>query len=136
VVKQMGCNWTMTRSLPRKSSRTLAFAIGILLLSESVVATATATSVSIAQQPATSSPNATTTDEQQAYARGQQLLDQARQLSDQGTAESQEQALPKYFHSRANKRTTFGKPYLSLGAAACIWHQRIIPKHWKPIIRQ
>jgi hypothetical protein len=40
----------------------VALFIGILLLSESVAAMATATSVSIAQQPATSSPNATTTD--------------------------------------------------------------------------
>ncbi|NEQ24728.1 MAG: tetratricopeptide repeat protein, partial [Microcoleus sp. SIO2G3] len=50
----------------------------------------------LAQQPATSSPNATTTDKQQAFARAQQLLDQASQLSDQGTAESQQQALAKY----------------------------------------
>ncbi|HEY9673550.1 MAG TPA: CHAT domain-containing protein [Waterburya sp.] len=57
---------------------------------------ATETNVSIAQQPATSSPNATTTDRQQAYARAQQLLKQAGQLREQGTAESQQQALAKY----------------------------------------
>src|SRR3712207_1602940 len=98
----MGCNWRMARSpllmrlarsLRRKSSRTLAIAIGILLLSESVAATATVTSVSIAQQPATSSPNATTTDKEQAYARGEQLLQQALQLWQQGTAEQRQQAL-------------------------------------------
>jgi tetratricopeptide (TPR) repeat protein len=70
-------------------------AIGFLLLS-SVAAMATETNVSIAQQPATSSPNATTTDRQQAYARAQQLLKQAGQLREQGTAESQQQALAKY----------------------------------------
>jgi CHAT domain-containing protein/predicted negative regulator of RcsB-dependent stress response len=74
----------------------LALFIGILLLSESVGATATATSVSIAQQPATSSPNATTTDEEQAYARGLQLMKQALQLWQQGTAEQRQQALAKY----------------------------------------
>jgi hypothetical protein len=74
----------------------LALFIGILLLSESVAATATATSVSIAQQPATSSPDATTTNEQQAYERGLQLLQQGQQLQNQGTAESRQQALAKY----------------------------------------
>ncbi len=83
-------------SLPGIVHRSLALFIGILLLSESVVATAAATSVSIAQQPATSSSNATTTDKQQAYARGEQLLEQARQLQKQGTAESWQQALAKY----------------------------------------
>jgi CHAT domain-containing protein/predicted negative regulator of RcsB-dependent stress response len=100
----MGCNWRMARSpllmrlarsLPRKSSCMLAIAIGILLL-PSVAATAAATSVSIAQQPATSSPNTNTTDKQQAYARGRQLLEQALQLQNQGTAESRQQALAKY----------------------------------------
>jgi CHAT domain-containing protein/predicted negative regulator of RcsB-dependent stress response len=76
------------------------------LLSKSVAATPTrfsplfnqgwGGSPRLAQQPATSSPNATTTDKQQAYERGQQLLDQARQLSDQGTAEQRQQALAKY----------------------------------------
>jgi tetratricopeptide (TPR) repeat protein len=68
---------------------------GILLLS-SVALTATAKSVSIAQQPATSSPNATTTDKQQAYERGRQLIEQALQLWQQGTAEQRQQALAKY----------------------------------------
>ena len=80
----------------RFCDRTLALLIGILLLSESVAATATATSVSIAQQPATSSPNATTTEQQQAYERAQQLFEQAQQLQKQGTAESQQQALARY----------------------------------------
>jgi tetratricopeptide (TPR) repeat protein len=53
-------------------------------------------SPSLAQQPATSSPNATTTDEQQAYERGVQLLQQGQQLQNQGTAESRQQALAKY----------------------------------------
>src|SRR5919199_3596570 len=112
---------SLARLLPRKSSRMLAIVIGFLLLSDSVTATPArfsplfnrsdrrsfsqdfsedeeggGGSPSLAQQPATSSPNATTTDKQQAYARGLQLLDQARQLSDQGTAESQQQALAKY----------------------------------------
>jgi tetratricopeptide (TPR) repeat protein len=78
------------------SYRTLALLLGILFLSESVAATATATSVSIAQQPATSSPNATTTDRQQAFARAQQLFEQAEQLVEQGTAQSRQQALAKY----------------------------------------
>jgi CHAT domain-containing protein/predicted negative regulator of RcsB-dependent stress response len=80
----------------RFCDRTLALLIGILLLSESVAATATATSVSIAQQPATSSPNATTTDKQQAYERGSQLMKQALQLWQQGTAEQRQQALANY----------------------------------------
>jgi tetratricopeptide (TPR) repeat protein len=53
-------------------------------------------SPSLAQQPATSSPNATTTDKQQAYERGRQLIEQARQLLEQGTAEQRQQALAKY----------------------------------------
>ncbi|MBD2542286.1 hypothetical protein [Coleofasciculus sp. FACHB-SPT36] len=44
--------------------RSLALFVTVLLLSS---VRAQATSVSIAQQPATSSPNATTTDRQQAY---------------------------------------------------------------------
>jgi CHAT domain-containing protein/uncharacterized protein HemY len=78
------------------SQRSLALFIGILLLSESIAAIATATSVSIAQQPATSSPNATITDKQQVYERARQLLKQARQLLEQGTAEQRQQALAKY----------------------------------------
>jgi tetratricopeptide (TPR) repeat protein len=104
----------------------LALFIGILLLSESVGATPTrfsplldpppvplkkgeakgcyafcstggwGGSPSLAQQPATSSPNATTSDEQQAYARGSQLMEQALQLWQQGTAEQRQQALAKY----------------------------------------
>ncbi|AFZ20706.1 CHAT domain-containing protein [Allocoleopsis franciscana] len=66
------------------------------MLLSSVAATATATSVSIAQQPATSSPNTNTTDEQQAFAQAQQLFEQAQQLQEQGTAESRQQALAKY----------------------------------------
>ncbi|MFE1745088.1 tetratricopeptide repeat protein [Coleofasciculus sp. H7-2] len=73
--------------------RSLALFVAVLLLSS---AGATATSISIAQQPATSSPNATTTDKQQAFARAQQLFEQAGQLRQQGTAESQQQALAKY----------------------------------------
>jgi len=80
-----------------RSTGKLLFGIplGIVLLS-AVSATATATSVSITQQPATSSPNATTTEQQRAFARAQQLFEQARQLRNQGTAESQQQALAKY----------------------------------------
>ncbi|HEY9605720.1 MAG TPA: tetratricopeptide repeat protein [Allocoleopsis sp.] len=52
-------------------------------------------SPSLAQQPATSSPNATTTDKEQSFARAQQLLEQAKQLLEQGTAESRQQALAK-----------------------------------------
>jgi tetratricopeptide (TPR) repeat protein len=84
----------------------LALFIGILLLSESVTATPTrfspllkggwGGSPSLAQQPATSSPNATTTDKQQAYERGVQLLEQGEQLEEQGTAEQRQQALAKY----------------------------------------
>jgi tetratricopeptide (TPR) repeat protein len=84
----------------------LALFIGILLLSESVAATPTrfsplfnsgwGGSPSLAQQPATSSPNATTSDEEQAFARGLQLIEQARQLENQGTAEQRQQALAKY----------------------------------------
>jgi tetratricopeptide (TPR) repeat protein len=44
----------------------------------------------------TSSPNATTTNEQQAYERGRQLNEQALQLQKQGTPESRQQALAKY----------------------------------------
>src|SRR4028119_1079533 len=53
-------------------------------------------SPSLAQQPANSSPNTTTTDKQQAYERGRQLNEQALQLQKQGTAESRQQALAKY----------------------------------------
>jgi len=84
----------------------LALFIGILLLSESVGATPTrfspllkegwAGSPRLAQQPATSSPDATTTDQQQAYERGLQLLQQGQQLQNQGTAESRQQALARY----------------------------------------
>ncbi len=111
----MGCNWRMARSPllvrlarshRRKSSRTLAIAISIVLLSESVTATPTQFSLlfkghgggapSLAQQPATSSPNANISDREQAFARGQQLLDEARQLrQQQGTAEQRQQALAK-----------------------------------------
>src|SRR5919199_982705 len=112
---------SLARLLPRKSSRMLAIVIGILLLSESVTATPArfsplfnrsdrrsfsedfsedeegwGGSLSLAQQPATSSPNATTTDKQQAYTQARQLLKQARQLSEQGTAEQRQQALAKY----------------------------------------
>ncbi|MBD1941177.1 tetratricopeptide repeat protein, partial [Coleofasciculus sp. FACHB-712] len=73
--------------------RSLALFVTVLLLSS---VGAQATSVSIAQQPATSSPNATTTDRQQAYKRAQQLFEQARQLESQGTAEQRQQALAKY----------------------------------------
>ncbi|MEP0751248.1 tetratricopeptide repeat protein [Trichocoleus sp. Lan] len=73
--------------------RSLALFVTVLLLSS---VRAQATSVSIAQQPATSSPNTTTTDRQQAYTRAQQLFEQAGQLRQQGTAESQQQALAKY----------------------------------------
>ncbi|MBD1840112.1 CHAT domain-containing protein [Coleofasciculus sp. FACHB-501] len=73
--------------------RSLALFVTVLLLSS---VGAQATSVSIAQQPATSSPNATTTDRQQAYTRAQQLFEQAEQLRQQGTAESWQQALAKY----------------------------------------
>jgi CHAT domain-containing protein/predicted negative regulator of RcsB-dependent stress response len=99
--------------LPLKSRRGvggevvgLALFIGILLLSESVAATPTrfspllkggwGGSPSLAQQPATSSPNATTTDQQQAYERAQQLFEQGQQLQKQGTAQSRQQALAKY----------------------------------------
>jgi len=84
----------------------LALFISILLLSESVGATPTrfsplfnsgwGGSLSLAQQPATSSPNATTTDKQQAYARGMQLIEQGQQLENQGTVEQRQQALAKY----------------------------------------
>jgi flagellar motor protein MotB len=84
----------------------LAIAIGILLLPVSVAATPTrfsplfkggwGGSPSLAQQPATSSPNTNTTDKQQAYARAQQLFEQAQQLQKQGTAEQRQQALAKY----------------------------------------
>ncbi len=96
----------------------LALFIGILLLSESVAATPTrfsplvsnvppyqggirgvdgwGGSPSLAQPPVTSSPNATTTNEQQAYERGRQLNEQALQLQKQGTPESRQQALAKY----------------------------------------
>ena len=84
------------KSLNQFCVRPLALLIGVMLLSESVAAMATATSVSIAQQPATASPNATTSDEQQAFARAQQLFEQARQLQQQGTAEQRQQALAKY----------------------------------------
>lgn len=86
--KQRGCSRSIGKLL-------FEIPIGILLLS-SAVATTTTTSVSIAQQPATSSPNATTTDKQQAYERAQQLFEQAGQLRQQGTAESWQQALAKY----------------------------------------
>lgn len=92
--------------LMRFCDRTLAVLIAFLLLPESVSATPTqfsplekggwGGSPIIAQQPATSSPNATTTNEQQAYARGEQLLQQALQLWQQGTAEQRQQALAKY----------------------------------------
>ncbi|MBD1895198.1 CHAT domain-containing protein [Coleofasciculus sp. FACHB-129] len=73
--------------------RSLALFVAVLLLSS---VEAQATSVSIAQQPATSSPNATTTDEQQTYEQGLQLIKQGQQLEKQGTVESQQQALAKY----------------------------------------
>ncbi|MEP0840529.1 tetratricopeptide repeat protein [Coleofasciculus sp. FACHB-64] len=73
--------------------RSLALFVAVLLLSS---VRAQATSVSIAQQPATSSPNATTTDEQQTYEQGLQLIKQGQQLEKQGTVESQQQALAKY----------------------------------------
>jgi CHAT domain-containing protein len=73
--------------------RSLALFVAVLLLSS---VGAQATSISIAQQPTTSSPNATTTDRQQAYVLAQQLFEQAGQLRQQGTAESQQQALAKY----------------------------------------
>lgn len=76
--------------------RTLAVFIGILLVLKSVAATATAPSGSTAQQPVASLQNVTAIDKQQAYARGMQLLDQARQLREQGTAEQTQQALAKY----------------------------------------
>ncbi|HEY9632201.1 MAG TPA: tetratricopeptide repeat protein [Coleofasciculaceae cyanobacterium] len=89
----------------------VALFIGIVLVSESVAATPTrfsplfnrsfseegwGGSPSLAQQPATSSPNATTTNKQQAYERGRQLLQQGQQLEEQGTAEQRQQALAKY----------------------------------------
>jgi CHAT domain-containing protein/predicted negative regulator of RcsB-dependent stress response len=84
----------------------LAIAIGIVLLSESVTATPTrfsplqkggwGGSPSLAQQPATSSPNANISDREQAFARAQQLFEQGQQLQKQGTAQSRQQALAKY----------------------------------------
>ena len=97
----------------------VALFIGIVLLPESVGATPTrfsplvsnvppyqggirggqgdwGGSPSLAQQPATSSPDATTTDKQQAYERGSQLMKQALQLWPQGTAEQRQQALANY----------------------------------------
>ena len=94
-------------SLPGIVHRSLALFISVLLLSESVAAKPPrqfsplfkggwGESPSLAQQPATSSPDATTTDQQQAYERGLQLLQQGQQLQNQGTAESRQQALAKY----------------------------------------
>ena len=100
------CSLLKGKSLLWFCCQSLALFVGILLLSESVTATPTqfsplskggwGGSPSLAQQPATSSPNATTTDEQQVYARGRQLFEQARQLQKQGTAEQRQQALAKY----------------------------------------
>ncbi|MEP0829948.1 tetratricopeptide repeat protein [Microcoleus sp. AS-A8] len=88
MAKQRGCSRSIGKLL-------FGIPFGILLLS-SVAATATAKSVSIAQQPATSLPNATTTDKQQAYERARQLFEQAQQLEKRGTAEQRQQALAKY----------------------------------------
>jgi hypothetical protein len=106
-------------SLPGIVHRTLALFIGILLLSESVAANTAYTdsppflrqgvhggqgiSPSLAQQPATSSPNATTTDKQQAYERGQQLLDQAQATTAIKERQNQrQQALAKYEEALSN----------------------------------
>jgi CHAT domain-containing protein/Flp pilus assembly protein TadD len=61
-----------------------------------MTATVSTNSVLIAQQPATTSPNTKSPEQQQAYTRGQQLLQQAEKLSEQGTAESRQQAIAKY----------------------------------------
>jgi CHAT domain-containing protein/tetratricopeptide (TPR) repeat protein len=74
----------------------LGVSLGILLLSEMTAATATVKPIGIAQTPTTSAPNTNSPDQQQAYVRGQQLLQQAQQLFEQGTADSKQQALAKY----------------------------------------
>ena len=74
----------------------LGVSLSIVLVSELTAATATIKPVGIAQSPATSAPNANSPDRQQAYARGQQLLQQAQQLFEQGTVDSKQQALTKY----------------------------------------
>ena len=74
----------------------LGIPLGILLLSESMTATPSTNRLLIAQQPATTLPNAKNPEQQPAYTRGQQLLQQAEKLSEQGTAESRQQAIAKY----------------------------------------
>jgi len=104
VARKRGYRWRIVRSpfgrgslsLSPLAQSLLGIPLSILLLLPSLAATATAKSASIAQQPATPSPNANSPDQPQATARAKQLLQQAEQLTNQGTAESRQKAIAKY----------------------------------------
>ena len=98
MARRIGDGWILVRSpLALRCARSLlGIPLGILLLSESMVATASTNSVLITQQPATTSPNTQSPEQQQAYTRGQQLLQQAQKLTEQGTGDARQQAIAKY----------------------------------------
>ncbi|MEP0829947.1 tetratricopeptide repeat protein [Microcoleus sp. AS-A8] len=98
MARRIGDGWILVRSpLALRCARSLlSIPLGILLLSQSMAATASSKSLLITQQPTTTSPNTQSPEQQQAYKRGQQLLQQAQKLSEQGTGEARQQAIAKY----------------------------------------
>ena len=98
MARRIGDGWILVRSpLALSWARSLlSIPLGILLLSQSMAATASSKRLLITQQPTTTSPNTQSPEQQQAYTRGQQLLQQAQKLSEQGTGEARQQAIAKY----------------------------------------